>query len=139
MVRKADFTDAEWLALRKGAMGSGMLVSLSDRDFTDSFGEATALARFLADQKLTGSTQLVRDLAHEGSPFGVTTPPDRLRNETMESLRSSVALLAEKSPDDADAYRKFVLDLAEAIANAKSGESNVEAAMVSQIRDAMGS
>ena len=139
MAGKADFSDAEWLALRKGSVGAGLLVSVSDRDFTDSFGEASALAKFLADHRLTGATQLVRDLAHEGTPFGVTTPPDRVRDETMASIRSSMALLAEKSPDDVEAYRQFVVDIANAVANAKSGTSQVEGTMIEQIREALGS
>jgi hypothetical protein len=139
MATKADFTNEEWLALRKGVMGSAMLVSMSDRDFTDTFGEAGAMAKFLQQQKLTGATGLIRELAQEGSPFGVTTPPDRLRNETMDSLRASVATLSQKSPDDVDAYRQLVLELAGAVASAKSGESPVEVTMISQIREAMGS
>ena len=42
MATKADFTEQEWDALRKGITGAGMLVSLSDRDFTDTFGEVAA-------------------------------------------------------------------------------------------------
>ena len=56
MATKADFTESEWEALRKGVSGSGMLVSLSDRDFTDTFGEAGALGKYLAGQ------QVARDL-----------------------------------------------------------------------------
>ena len=44
MAGKADFTEEEWDALQKGVTGSGMLVSVADRDFTDSFGEAKAIA-----------------------------------------------------------------------------------------------
>ena len=45
MAGKADFTDEEWDALKMGVTGSGMLVSVAHRDFTDSFGEAKAIAR----------------------------------------------------------------------------------------------
>ena len=139
MAAKADFTDAEWLALRKGAVGSALLVSMSDRDFTDSFGEAGAMARFLNEQKLTGSTALVRGLASEGNPFGLTTGQERLRNETMDSLRSAAATLSEKAPQDLDPYRQFVVAIAEAVATAKSGRSEVEGTMINQIREAVGS
>ena len=47
MASKADFTEEEWKTLGKGVIGVGLLVSVSDRDFTDSFGEATALAKYL--------------------------------------------------------------------------------------------
>lgn len=53
MAGKADFTEAEWSAMHKGATGTGMLVSLSDRDFTDTFGEAIIgedRAEFTTDQ-----------------------------------------------------------------------------------------
>ena len=48
MAGKADFSEDEWDALQKGVTGAGMLVSVADRDFTDSFGEASALAKQLA-------------------------------------------------------------------------------------------
>ena len=42
MATKADFTEDEWEAMRKGVTGAGMLVSIGDRDFTDTFGEVGA-------------------------------------------------------------------------------------------------
>ena len=44
MAGKADFTDEEWDALQQGVTGSGMLVSVAHRGFTESFGEAKAIA-----------------------------------------------------------------------------------------------
>ena len=49
MAGKSDFTSEEWEALQKGVTGAGMLVSISDADFTDSFGEASAFGKFLAE------------------------------------------------------------------------------------------
>ena len=40
MTAKTDFTEAEWTALQKGITGSGFLVSLSDRDLTDTFTQS---------------------------------------------------------------------------------------------------
>ena len=50
MTAKSQFTEAEWKALRTGIYGAGMLVSLSDRDFSDTFGEVSAMAKFLSGQ-----------------------------------------------------------------------------------------
>ena len=47
MATKADFTYEEWEALHRGVTGAGMMVSTSDPGFTDSFGEASALANGL--------------------------------------------------------------------------------------------
>jgi hypothetical protein len=139
MATKQDFTETEWATLQKGITGSGMLVSLSDRDFTDSFGEAGAMGKYLSGQQLTGGTDLIRELAKvRGTGFGLTTPPDRLRNETIAAVTASVELLAAKSPDDVEPYRALVLGLADAVAQAKSGTSDVETAAIGQIREALG-
>ena len=45
MAKKEDFTEQEWESLQKGVVGAGLLVSLSDRSFFDTFKEAGALGR----------------------------------------------------------------------------------------------
>ena len=56
----------------------------------------------------------------------------------MEALRSTMALLAEKSPEDVEPYKAFVVGIAEAVANAKGGgESQVEMAMIVEIKAAL--
>ena len=75
MAGKADFTEDEWDALQKGVTGSGMLVSVAHRDFTDSFGEAKAIAKDLAANRENAS-QLVRELAEtHGTGFGLVASP----------------------------------------------------------------
>jgi len=139
MATKQDFTETEWATLQKGITGSGMLVSLSDRDFTDSFGEAGAMGKYLSGQQLTGATDLIRELAKvRGTGFGLTTPPDRLRNETIAAVTASVELLGTNSPDDVEPYRALVLGLAAAVADAKSGTSAIETAAIEQIKAALG-
>ena len=51
MGKKSDFTEQEWEALQKGLVGAGLLVSLSDRSFFDSFKEAGALGKHVATAK----------------------------------------------------------------------------------------
>ena len=92
MATKADFTEDEWKAMQKGVTGAGMLVSVSDRDFTDSFGEASALAKALAAQREQGASELVRELAStRGTGFGVTASLQEVESETLASLRSRLA------------------------------------------------
>ncbi len=140
MVTRADFTTEEWTALHRGASGSGMLVSVSDRDFTDTFGEASAMAKYMAAQQTIGATELIRALAHEhGSGFGLTTSPDKMRAETMAALTAALVALEAKAPDDVDAYRTFVLGLAQALGDAKGGgTSPAEAAMIAEVQQALG-
>jgi hypothetical protein len=138
MATKADFSDEEWKALQKGVTGAGMLVSVSDRDFTDSFGEASALAKALGAQRESSTNPLVRELANiRGTGFGVTASPQEVETETLASLRSSVATLEAKAPDDLDAYRTLVLEVSEAVAEAKGGVKPGETAAIEQIRSAV--
>jgi hypothetical protein len=140
MAAKSDFTEQEWETFQKGLTGSGMLVSLSDRDFTDMFGEAGAMGKFLAGQQVSASSEVIRELAKTKSTgFGLTTSPDKVRAETMDALRSSVATLTAKSPEDVEPYRQLVVGLAESVAMAKGGgAAPVEAQMIQEIRTALG-
>ena len=139
MATRQDFSDEEWAALEKGLMGSGMLVSVSDRDLTDTFGEAGAMGKFLAGQQVAATNELVRELAKaRGTGFGLTTSPDRVRDETMAALSSARATLRHKAPDDLAPYRELVLGLAHAVAGATGGEVPVESSMISAIQEALG-
>jgi hypothetical protein len=140
MATKTDFTDEEWATMQRGLTGSGMLVSLSDRDFTDMFGEAGAMGKFLAGQQTAASSELVRELAKTRSTgFGLTRSPDSVRAGTMDALRSSVATLTAKAPDEVDPYRQLVLSLTDAVAAAKGGgTSEVETQMIAEVRAALG-
>ena len=137
MAQKTDFTQQEWDQLRKGATGAGLLVSVSDRSFFDSFKEAGSLAKHLAGGR-SGTSELIRELSSErGTGFGVTTSPQEIETETVEALRSAVGTLQAKAPDEVEAYKAFVLELAEAVGKAAGGGDNAEAATVEKIRSAL--
>ena len=140
MATKTDFTEEEWDAMQRGLTGSGMLVSLSDRDFTDMFGEAGAMGKFLSGQQVSAASELVRELAKTRSTgFGLTSSPETVRAGTVDALRSSIATLTAKAPEEVEPYRQLVLGLAEAVAGAKGGgEAPSEAAMIQEIRTALG-
>ena len=88
MASRQDFTDDEWTSIQRGLTGSGMLVSLSDRDLSDSFGEAGAISKYLAGQQVAGSTPLMREIAKtRGTGFGLTASPDKVRDGTIQALR----------------------------------------------------
>jgi hypothetical protein len=139
MATKADFTEEEWSTMQKGVTGAGMLVSVGDRDFTDSFGEASALAKTLAARREQSESELIRELAHiRGTGFGLTDSPEKVEAETIDALRSAVAVLGAKAPDEVDAYRQLVLDIAEAVAEAKGGVKPGETTAIDTIEEALG-
>ena len=139
MATKEDFTEEEWKAMQKGVTGAGLLVSAGDRDFTDSFGEAGALAKYLAGQRETSESELVRELANvRRSGFGLTDSAQEVQAETLAALRDALATLAAKAPDEMSAYRRLVLDAAEAVAEAKGGVKPGETAALEAIKEALG-
>src|SRR5262245_58564887 len=117
-----------------------MLVSLSDRDFTDMFGEAGAMGKYLQGQHVAATSPLMREVADaHGTGFGLTSSPDKVRGETMDALQASIATLTAKAPDEVDAYRQLVLGVADAVAIAKGGgASDVETQMIGEIKTALG-
>jgi tellurite resistance protein len=135
---KADFSEDEWEALHKGATGAGLMVSVGDRDFTDTFGEAGALAKQMREAHEQSTSELVRELAGtRGSGFGFTTSPEKAEAETLEALRTGKAALAAKAPEEQAAYREFVLGVANAVATAKGDVSGSESAVIEKITAAL--
>ena len=125
--------------LRKGALGAGLLVSVSDRGFFDTFKEAGTLARHVAAARAASESAVVRQLAEgRGMGFGVTTPPAEIESGALDALRSSVQLLETKAPDELEAYRAFVLDLARSVAAAAPGGDEAEGGAIAKIEAALG-
>ena len=102
MAGKADFTAEEWEALQKGLTGAAFLVAVADQGFLDTFKEAGALAKRLAEARSTSRSPLVREIAEvRGTGFGFTSSPQEIENETVQALRSAMSTLAAKAPDAA--------------------------------------
>lgn len=139
MAGKTDFTEDEWQVLQRGVTGAGILVSLAHRDFTDGFGEASALAHELSDEHIQSPSQLVRELAAvRGTGFGLMSSPAKVADETLTALGAAIPLLESKAPDELEAYRALVLAVAGRVAAAKGGVVAEETAMIERIRSALG-
>jgi hypothetical protein len=134
------FSESEIETLHRGATGAGLLVSVSDRAFFDSFKEAGALAKHIAAARGSSESALVKRVAAEhGTGFGIATSPTEIESATLEALRAAVALLEAKAPDELEAYRSFVLDLARSVAAAAPGGDKVEADAIAKIEAALAS
>ena len=139
MSPKVTFTNEEWQALQKGVTGAGLLVSVSDRGFFDSFKEAASMAKELVEARRDTESEVVREIAQMGGTgFGLTSPPAEVETETLEALRSSIATLQAKAPHEVDAYRQFVIEVAETVAGAAGGGEAAESGALDQIRTAVG-
>jgi hypothetical protein len=138
MAGKTDFTEQEWETMQKGVTGAGMLVSVADRSFFDTFKEVGALAKHLSEARSKSSSPLVRELAEvRGTGFGLTTSPQEVEAETLEALRSAMSSLQVKAPDEAQAYSDFVLDLTQSVAEAAKDVGATESGAVDKIKAAL--
>lgn len=139
MASKEDFAADEWAQLQHGLAGTVLLVSVSDRGLFDTFKEAGAAAKHYKDARSNNASELVRDLsADPGMGFGLGKNPQQLETETLSALRAAATVLKEKAPDDSDAYRQFVLEVAKSVADAAKGTSAAESAEIEKIRGALG-
>jgi hypothetical protein len=138
MASKKDLAADEWAQLQHGLAGTVLLVSVSDPGLFDTFKEAGAAAKHYKEARSNDASELVRELsADPGIGFGLGKNPQQLETETLSALRAAVATLNEKTPDDADAYKQFVLDVAQSVAEAAKGTSAAESAEIEEIRSAL--
>jgi hypothetical protein len=138
MAAKTDFTAEEWDTMQKGVTGAGMLVAVADPGFFDTFKEIGALTKHLAEAQSKSTNPLISELAKvRGTGFGLTSSPQEVETETTQALKSSMGTLKAKAPDDAQAYRDFVLDVAKSVGAAAKDTSASESAAIQKIDAAL--
>jgi hypothetical protein len=121
MTTKADFNAEEWSTLVEAPLLAGMSVVAAERGGT--LKESVAVGRTYAEARQRhGASALLDELV--ASPPALD--PGRLREGgrdvqqlATQRVRDGVGLLESKaSPDEAQAYKQFVVTVAEAVANA---------------------
>lgn len=120
MTKKADFNAEEWSTLVEAPVLAGMRVVTAGRGGT--IRESMAMGKvYAAARQEHGESELLDDLV--SSP--PTMEPQRvgssgdIKGAAEERLREAVAILETKATaDEVEAYRSFVLELAEAVASA---------------------
>jgi hypothetical protein len=144
MTGRADFTEEEWELVLEGPPSAGMIVVTAQRG--GSFRESIAMAKaYLEARRQHGESELLDEL--------VAAKPERdhtryhsveeLRRHGQQHLRDAVELLERKaSAEEVAAYRRFVLTLAEKVANAhrEGGEkvSDAERTAIEEISASLG-
>ena len=149
MTGKADFSEEEWKQILEGPTSAGMVVIASDRG--GSIRETFSMAKVYAEARQEhGDSQLLDEIAAAKPEMDRTraSSPERLQEHSLQNIRTAVELLKGKASDDEVAeYRKFILGLAERVAEARkegflglSGErvSDEERQAISDIEAALG-
>jgi hypothetical protein len=142
MATKDAFTTEEWHALQLASTDTIMYLSMVDPSFWDSFKEAGHAGTFVASQMKDAPNLLVRDLAHDArAKYEKAEKPNaaNLESLTLETVTAAANIIAEKAPEDLDAFKAFILGLAGAVADAAGGgTSEIEMGGIEKIRVALG-
>jgi hypothetical protein len=145
MTSKADFTEEEWKLLLEGPPSAGMILITAGRGGT--IRETFAIGKAYAEARHQhGETELVDEIVAAKPEIDHTRyrSAAELKEAGLGHLRDAVALLEQKATsDDVDGYRRFVLALAQRVANAHREDgvavSGPEEAAIDEISSALGS
>ncbi len=144
MTGRADLTQQEWELVLEGPPSAGMIVVTAQRGGT--FRESIAMAKaYVEARRQHGESELLDEI--------VAAKPERdhtryhsveeLKQHGLQHLRDAVALLERKATaEEVEDYRRFVLTLADRVANAhrEGGEtvSDAERAAIEEISASLG-
>lgn len=126
MTDKAAFTEEEWELVREGPPTAGMVALTAEKGGT--FRETWALAKFYAEaRKEHGESELLDALVAEKPDAKRYSSSEELESQGLRRLTEAVTLLEQKATTgEVAGYRKFVMDVAEQVAQAhKEGGQEV--------------
>ena len=144
MTNKAAFTPDEWISVIEGPTSAGLVVVTASHGGT--FRETFAMSKaYLEARQLHGASELLDEIVAAKPKADHTRyhSVEEMRDHGLQHLRDAVALLETKATaEEVDAYRRFVLALANKVAAAhrEHGQdvSPAEAAAIDQIAAALG-
>jgi|SRR5271165_6697190 len=138
MTSKADFSDAEWDVVLEGPPSAGMIVITAAKG--GMFRETWAMSKVYAEaRRQHGASELLDAIVAAKPEMDHTKyhTPDELKQKSLQHIRDAVALLERKAtPEELDAYRSFMLTMANRVAAAhKEGGVSVSASETEAVRD----
>ena len=144
MTAKSDFSDEEWELVSEGPVTAGMIVLTAQSG--GSIRETFALAKAYAEARgQHGESELLDVLVSEKPDFDRHRykTPELLREQGVQRIGEAAKLLEQKAtPAELEAYRSFVLALAERVAGAhrEDGQqvSPAEQEAIDAIRTSLG-
>ena len=127
MSTRDDYSPEEWICVTSAPVMAGLLVSLSDvSGQAGMIKEAIAVARAVTDAATESSNELIAAIGHTWQTQ-ITPPPlaelprdtpDAARNAALERCKIAADLVSERSPGEADEYKRWLVSLARKAAEA---------------------
>jgi hypothetical protein len=140
MTGKSDFTEEEWKTVLEAPPSAGLLVIASDRG--GSIRETFSMAKAYTEaRKEHGESQLLDELVSAKPEMDHTRyhSAEELKEGTTKHLKDAVELLKSKAtPEELEEYKKFIVGLANRVAEAHKGVTDVERSAIEEIEAALG-
>jgi hypothetical protein len=144
MTGKVDFTQEEWEVVLEGPPSAGMIVLTAQRG--GAIRESLAIARaYVEARQQHGESQLLDEIVAAKPEIDHTRyhSVEELKQHGLQHLRDAVELLERKATaDEVEGYRRFVLTLADKVANAHregaTSVSDAEQAAIEEISTSLG-
>jgi hypothetical protein len=149
MTGKADFNAEVWELVLSAPPSAGLIVATAQRGGT--FRESFSIAKAYTEARQRhAESELLDEIVSAKPEMDVKrySSADELERELLQRLRDAVALVEQKAtPEEAEAYKRFIVDLAERVAEAhKEGflgltgdrVSEAERAAIAKIKEAVG-
>jgi len=126
MSKQSDYTPEEWKAIAAAPMLAGLVVSVSDLSGpVGTLKEAFAIAKGVAETATSTASELIQILAEGmktwgGRPDVPELPKDQegARSALINSCKQAVDVVAQKSPAEAEEYKRWLVVLAQKTAEA---------------------
>ena len=120
MTNKADFTEQEWDLLREAPASAGLIMITAAHG--GAFSETFAIGKAYAEARQQHGESELLDAIVAAKPERDHThyhSPEELKRGGLQHLRDAAELLERKATtDELEDYRRFVLGLAERVAEA---------------------
>lgn len=120
MTGKADFTEQEWKSVLEGPTSAGMIVATAQRGGT--FRETFAMGKAYTEARQNHGASELLDAIVSAKPEADHTryhSVEEIKQHGLQHIRDAVALLEGKAtPDEVEDYRRFVVMLAQRVAEA---------------------
>jgi len=119
-----EYTPEEWSALTAAPMMAGMLITTAD--ISGPVGlvqEASAIARATIEEGGRSSSMIVKTIAADlraNKPPAPDLPKDRAAAQAalIDRCKHAAAIVAEKAPDQTDAFKNWLVEVADKTAHA---------------------
>jgi hypothetical protein len=135
MTTKADFNAEEWDLVLSAPPSAGVVVATAQRGGT--FRESFSIAKAYTEARQRhGESELLDQIVSAKPDMDLQrySSKEELERELLQKIRDAVATVERKAtPEEAEAYRRFIVDLAERVAEAhKEGFLGVTGERVSE-------